>query len=33
MEGKQTWKDVEDGTTKYELSPIGEVFININMEN
>ena len=24
--GKQTWKDVEDGTTKYELSPIGEVF-------
>ena len=26
MEGKQTWKDVEDGTTKYELSSIGEIF-------
>lgn len=26
LEGKQTWGDVLDGTTKYELSPIGEVF-------
>lgn len=26
MEGKQTWGDVENGTTKYELSSIGEIF-------
>ena len=26
MEGKQTWGDVENGTTKYELSSIGNIF-------
>lgn len=26
MEGKQTWGDVENGSTKYELSSIGKIF-------